>query len=128
MIQAFDVDALIRLQAQACAISDALRVQAAGYLNTLPQLIRPRRRTQGLNRALKGLRFPVTFERLKARCNPALCLVGSPVSASLPNESVIRSGTQGAGSHGFEQLVVRESVAGIEAAIRQRPLLTFDGL
>lgn len=128
MIQAFDVDALIRLRAQACAISDALKAQAAGYLNTLAQLLRPQRRTQGLSGALKGLRFPGAFERLKAPCNPPLCLVGSSVSASLPDESPSRSGTQGVGSHGFEQLVGRESLAGIEDAIRQRPLLTFDGL
>lgn len=85
-------------------------------------------KTPGLGRVLEGLRFPVKFERLKDFGNLPFCVIGSPVSASLPDEAVIRSSTQIAGTHSFEELVRRENVADIEDAIRQRLLLTLDGL
>ena len=248
MIQAFDVEALIQLRTQTRAISDALKAQAADYLTTLGQLIRPQSlfgeylqgaqrssgretqqhfkelkelydrigsaqpfqlitelevplnlistapelypleyditlsggervritsptrwvlgfksfdlarfrslikdpdrstaelyrfvvhylvlfhcvsKTPGLGRLLDGLRFPVRFERLKDFGDLPFCVIGSPVSASLPDESVIRSSTQIAGTHSFEELVGRDNVLEIEDAVRQRLLSILEGL
>lgn len=85
-------------------------------------------KSPGLGRVLEGLRFAVTFERLKEFGDLPFCVIGSPVRASLPDESVIRSSTQIAGTHHFEELVEREYIEHIEDTVRQRLLRTIDAL
>ncbi|WP_263264715.1 hypothetical protein [Pseudomonas sp. RIT-PI-S] len=82
----------------------------------------------GLGRLFEGLRFPVTFERLKDFGDLPFCVINAPVRAWLPDESVIRSSTQISGNTRFEELVGRESILNMNDEIRQRLLLMIEGL
>ncbi|GLU39995.1 MULTISPECIES: hypothetical protein [Pseudomonas] len=82
----------------------------------------------GLGRLLLGLRFPVSFERLKEFGDLPFCVISSPVRSSLPDESVIRSATEISGNATFEELVSREDILGMQDDIRQRLLQTVEGL
>ncbi|QKZ02397.1 hypothetical protein [Pseudomonas eucalypticola] len=82
----------------------------------------------GLSRLLEGLRFPVTYERLKDFGDLPFCVINSPLTASLPDESVIRNSTQIAGTSSFEELVGRDNILGMNDEIRERLLRTIEGL
>ncbi|AZF13694.1 hypothetical protein [Pseudomonas sp. R3-18-08] len=85
-------------------------------------------KSPGLSRLLEGLRFPVSFERLKDFGDLPFCIISSPVRSELPDETVIRNSTQIAGNTTFEELVGRENILEMDDEIRQRLLLTVDGL
>ena len=82
----------------------------------------------GVGRVLEGLRFPLSFERLKDFGDLPFCVIGSPVRAQLPDEPVIRSSTQIGGSTNFEELVGHENIVEMNDEIRQRLLLTIEGM
>jgi hypothetical protein len=83
-------------------------------------------KSPGISRLLEGLRFPVTFERLKDFGDLPFCVISSPVRSQLPDESVIR--TQIAGNTSFEELVGLENIMEMNDEIRQRLLLTIEGM
>lgn len=56
------------------------------------------------------------------------CIIGAPVRSELPDDAVIRSSTQIAGNTSFEELVGRENILEMNDEIRQRLLLTIEGL
>lgn len=85
-------------------------------------------KSQGLSRLLDGLRFPVSFERLKDFGDLPFCVISSPVRAQLPDEAVIRSSTQIAGNSSFEELVGLDDILQMNDEIRQRLLLTIEGM
>ncbi|QJI45461.1 hypothetical protein HKK52_32365 [Pseudomonas sp. ADAK2] len=86
------------------------------------------RQSPGLGRLFGGLRFPLSFERLKDFGDLPFCVIGSPVRSQLPDESVIRSSTQIAGNTSFEELVGHENIIEMNDEIRQRLLLTIEGM
>jgi hypothetical protein len=55
-------------------------------------------------------------------------VISSPVRSELPDESVIRNSTQIAGNTSFEELVGHENILEMNDEIRQRLLLTIEGL
>ncbi|RMS78557.1 hypothetical protein ALP61_02736 [Pseudomonas savastanoi] len=55
-------------------------------------------------------------------------MISSPVRSELPDESVIRNSTQIAGNTSFEELVGHENILEMNDEIRQRLLLTIEGL
>ncbi|MEE4310135.1 hypothetical protein V2J67_26070 [Pseudomonas alliivorans] len=85
-------------------------------------------KSPGMSRLFEGLRFPVSFERLKDFGDLPFCVISSPVRSELPDESVIRSSTQIAGNSSFEELVGQENILEMNDEIRQRLLLTIEGL
>ncbi|RMV81113.1 hypothetical protein ALP04_00765 [Pseudomonas amygdali pv. sesami] len=85
-------------------------------------------KSPGMSRLFEGLRFPVSFERLKDFGDLPFCVISSPVRSELPDESVIRNSTQIAGNTSFEELVGHENVLEMNDEIRQRLLLTIEGL
>lgn len=85
-------------------------------------------KSPGLGRLFEGLRFALSFERLKGFGDLPFCVISSPVRSALPEESVIRSSTQIAGNASFEELVSRENIMEMNDEIRQRLLLTIEGL
>jgi len=85
-------------------------------------------KSPGISRLLEGLRFPVTFERLKEFGDLPFCVISSPVRSQLPDEAVIRSSTQIAGNTSFEELVGFENIMDMNDEIRQRLLLTIEGM
>lgn len=85
-------------------------------------------KSPGLGRLFEGLRFPVSFEKLKGFGDLPFCIISSPVQATLPDDSVIRSSTQIAGNASFEELVGQESIVNMSDETRQRLLLTIDAL
>jgi hypothetical protein len=50
------------------------------------------------------------------------------VRSTLPDDSVIRSSTQIAGNASFEELVGHDSIMEMKDEIRQRLLMTIEGL
>jgi hypothetical protein len=56
------------------------------------------------------------------------CVISSPVRSQLPDEAVIRSSTQIAGNTSFEELVGHENIMEMNDEIRQRLLLTIEGM
>jgi len=85
-------------------------------------------KTPGLNRLFDGLRFQVSFGRLKDFGDLPFCVISSPVRSTLPDDSVIRSSTQIAGNASFEELVGQDSIMDMKDEIRQRLLMTIEGL
>jgi hypothetical protein len=85
-------------------------------------------KSPGLGRLFEGLRFPVSFERLKGFGDLPFCVISSPVRSELPDESVIRSSTQIAGNTSFEELVGQDNILEMTDDLRQRLLLTIEGL
>ncbi|HWD30468.1 hypothetical protein ACIKP7_05545 [Pseudomonas caricapapayae] len=85
-------------------------------------------KSPGLSRLFEGLRFALSFERLKGFGDLPFCIISSPVRSELPDEAVIRSSTQIAGNTSFEELVSRENIMEMNDEIRQRLLLTIEGL
>lgn len=85
-------------------------------------------KSPGLGRLFEGLRFPVSFEKLKGFGDLPFCVISSPVHSALPDDSVIRSSTQIAGNASFEELVGHESIMNMSDEIRQRLLLTVEAL
>jgi len=85
-------------------------------------------KSPGLGRLFDGLRFPVSFERLKDFGDLPFCVISSPVRSTLPDDSVIRSSTQIAGNASFEELVGQDSIMDMKDEIRQRLLMTIEGL
>ena len=67
-------------------------------------------------------------ERLKGFGDLPFCVISSPVRSELPDDSVIRSSTQIAGNTSFEELVGRDNILEMNDEIRQRLLLTIEGL
>ncbi|MDZ3991654.1 hypothetical protein [Pseudomonas sp. Teo4] len=82
----------------------------------------------GLGRLFDGLRFALSFERLKGFGDLPFCIISSPLRSELPDDSVIRSSTQIAGNASFEELVSRDNIMEMNDDIRQRLLLTIEGL
>jgi len=85
-------------------------------------------KSPGLGRLFEGLRYGLSFERLKGFGDLPFCVISSPVRSVLPDDSVIRSSTQIAGSTSFEELVGRDNILEMNDEIRQRLLLTIEGL
>lgn len=85
-------------------------------------------KSPGLARLFEGLRFALGFERLKGFGDLPFCVISAPVRSALPDESVIRSSTQIAGNASFEELVGRDNIMDMNDEIRQRLLLTIEGL
>lgn len=85
-------------------------------------------KSPGLGRLFEGLRFSLSFERLKGLGDLPFCILSSPVRSTLPDDAVIRSSTQIAGNTSFEELVGRDNILDMNDDIRQRLLLTIEGL
>jgi hypothetical protein len=85
-------------------------------------------KSPGLGRLFEGLRFGLSFERLKGLGDLPFCVISAPVRSELPDDSVIRSSTQIAGNTSFEELVGRDNILEMNDEIRQRLLLTIEGL
>lgn len=64
----------------------------------------------GLGRLLKGLRFPVGFQRLDDFGNLPFCIISSPVASTLPDDEIILHSTEISGSHSFEELISEEAI------------------
>ncbi|MFQ3788494.1 hypothetical protein [Halomonas sp. A29] len=79
-------------------------------------------RAPGLGRLLLGLRFPVSFEKLMDFGDMPFCVIGSPVSSHLPDESLILKSTEIAGNSTFEELVDEADIMEMEDAVRERLL------
>lgn len=82
----------------------------------------------GLGRLFEGLRFPVSFEKLKGFGDLPFCVISAPVQSALPDDSVIRSSTQIAGNASFEELVGRDSILTMGDDMRERLLAALDPL
>ncbi|GLO31813.1 hypothetical protein PPUN12996_38710 [Pseudomonas putida] len=85
-------------------------------------------KSPGLGRLFEGLRYNLSFERLEGFGDLPFCVISSPVRSELPDDSVIRSSTQIAGNTSFEELVGRDNILEMNDEIRQRLLLTIEGL
>ena len=85
-------------------------------------------KSPGLGRLFEGLRYGLSFERLKGFGDLPFCVISSPVRSELPDDSVIRSSTQIAGNTSFEELVGRDNILEMNDDIRQRLLRTIEGL
>jgi len=85
-------------------------------------------KSPGLGRLFEGLRFGLSFERLKGLGDLPFCVISSPVRSELPDDSVIRSSTQIAGNTSFEELVGRDNILEMNDEIRQRLLATIECL
>lgn len=77
-------------------------------------------RAPGLGRLLLGLRFPVSFEKLTDFGDMPFCVIGSPVTSHLPDESLILRSTEIAGNNTFEELIDEADVAEMEDAVKER--------
>lgn len=67
-----------------------------------------------LGRLFKGLRYPVTFQRLRDFGELPFCVINAPVRARLPEEQVIRQSTEISGSHTFEELIRQRDITDME--------------
>ena len=86
-------------------------------------------RTAGLGRLLLGLRFPISFERVREFGELPLCVLGSPLTSRLPSDDMIRNSTEIAGNNAFEELIDESAIASVEDELKlklQRVVASLD--
>jgi hypothetical protein len=82
-------------------------------------------RANGLARLLRGLRFPVGFQCLDDFGQLPFCVINSPVTSSLPDESVIRHSTEISGSRSFEELISATEIDAMQDDLHEQLVATL---
>ncbi|MBZ9556818.1 MULTISPECIES: hypothetical protein [unclassified Modicisalibacter] len=77
-------------------------------------------RAGGLGRLLKGLRFPLSFQRLDDFGELPFCVISSPVASTLPDDGVIRHSTEISGSRSFEELIPEAAIDAMQDDLREQ--------
>ncbi|WP_445619168.1 hypothetical protein ACUN8C_10480 [Kushneria sp. Sum13] len=82
-------------------------------------------KAEGLGRLLRDLRFPISFQRLEGFGDLPFCIMGSPIDATLPDESIIRQSTEISGSQSFEELIDEDALDTMQDDLREQLLVAM---